>query len=89
MFSCLGNAASPEPGGTCQGTCTFAVRLALSMWGLNSEDVILSEYMNYTRSLTRQLGKDRGREDTRSSGVWPFCSIRGDISICKRWVYIF
>ena len=58
MFSCLGNTASPEPGGTCQGTCTFAVRLALSMWGLNSEDVILSEYMNYTRSLT--VGKGQG-----------------------------
>lgn len=84
MFSCLGNPASPEPGGSCQGTRTFAVHLALSMWGLNSESVILSEHVNYTRWLTRQLGKDGGQEDTRSSEVCPFCSIRGDISICKR-----
>lgn len=67
----------------------FAVYTALSVWGLNSENMILSDYMNYMRSLTRQLGKDGGWEDTRSSGVWPFCSIGGDISICKRWVYIF
>lgn len=53
----------------------FAVHMALSVWGLNSENVILSDYMNYMRSLTWQLGKDGGREDTRSSGVWPFCSI--------------
>lgn len=65
------------------------MHLALSMGGLNTEDVILSKHMNYMKLLTRQVGKDDGQEDTRSREVWPFCSIRGDISICKKWVCVY
>lgn len=65
------------------------MHLALPMGGLNTEDVILSKHMNYMKLLTWQVGKDGGQEDTRSREVWPFCSIRGDISICKKWVCVY
>ena len=72
-----------------RSTRTCAVRLAPSVGGRNSVNAILSEDTDCVRALTLQLGKDGGREDTRSSEGWPFCTIAGDFSICKRWVCIY